>query len=615
MKSLFTIIILCVPTFVMAIEDTGYQTSLDYQKKFDSFSNEHFFPSIVEGKITLSGERFKGIFEPFPSDVNGSSSFGYISYHGKLKGFSDEIDDFLSEGGYKLMWMQTFVDNSNRVRYQATWVNGNNFIMDCINEGMYWYKQSCHTTEYSSVKPQNSVATLSENLDIYIPVLAYQVNESTTANLGVYLNSAPSENGNLTWQFESYSNNICSDSQNSCLSEVEVATASSSETNSQTPFNIHIPAISFNANTYWANLGFIGSRNGNLAWQLQNYGVSDKNIVIDSDSQKTTSTSIFESNSQLVTNTFLFGVNVAATVTEQNLPELIQLSRDISTAKKAYWLVRSTLPDPSLVTLPNNPSQAINDALDAMSEIDDQIFKATQEIEAGKVVDGLGGTNLSRTFSRIATGLQVITSVYSTYDILEKTLNGNATIADKENYIINGTFSIFGLTQIISTPAVANGVVMKGAGFIGLGYAALQLGAAWGEHVNGITVTGTIEDSVNATLSQVENLDALARIIASGASVGRTWEEMKALESIQTIKNATTNAGVTSIEALETPSAIVSIISTGNTFYADNAKELILDTMNLVNSEQYSVDMYQRIYKAGRQAFFANRALEMLNEK
>ena len=221
------------------------------------------------------------------------------------------------------------------------------------------------------------------------------------------------------------------------------------------------------------------------------------------------------------TETFLFGVNLAGTFTDNNLPELIQLSRKISVAEEAYSLLRSSLPDPSLATLPA-PSPVINDTLDAMSVLDDHIAEATKKIQSGKVVNGIGDINISRAIQRISLGIGVASDIYSTYNIVKKTMNGGASTTEKENYIRNGTFSIIGLLSYLQAPSVAHGLVFKNAGYIGLGYAALQLGAAWGEYVNGITVTGIIDDQVKNTLSSLEKVDNLTRVILEGARNGKT---------------------------------------------------------------------------------------------
>lgn len=120
-------------------------------------------------------------------------------------------------------------------------------------------------------EPETPVAILSENLDIHIPVLHYQVNESETQNLEIFLSPAPSQEGVLTWQLDSFNSAICAKTENSCLSS-QGAIASSSEISTKTPpFDIYIPKIRFNSNLYSSNLGFIGNKNGNLSWQLQNY--------------------------------------------------------------------------------------------------------------------------------------------------------------------------------------------------------------------------------------------------------------------------------------------------------------------------------------------------------
>jgi len=129
----------------------------------------------------------------------------------------------------------------------------------------------------SEEDPETPVAILSENLDIHIPVLHYQVNESTTANLDIYLTSISSKSGNLTWKLGSYSDTTCSKLVlNSCSSTYTSATAASNEAVSEKPFNIHIPAINYLENNYWADLKFAGTQDDNLTWELENHGVSEE---------------------------------------------------------------------------------------------------------------------------------------------------------------------------------------------------------------------------------------------------------------------------------------------------------------------------------------------------
>lgn len=314
-----------------------------------------------------------------------------------------------------------------------------------------------------------------------------------------------------------------------------------------------------------------------------------------------------------LTETFLFGVNLAGTFTENNLPELIQLSHKISVAEEAYSLLRSQLPDPSLATLPN-PSPAVNDALDAMSILDDHIAEATKEIQAGKVVNGIGDIDIPRAINRISFGIGVASDIYSTYDILKKTMNGGASTTEKENYIMNGTFAIIGLSSYLQAPSVASGVVFQGAGYIGLGYAALQLGAAWGEYLNGITVTGIIDDQVKNTLSSLEDVDELTRVILEGSRNGKTTEELHMPNVVISVKNIAVSSGLNSIELLETPSAIISHIATGNVAHAENAKSLIVDILELIASDEYSYEVFQDIYQAGRLAYLSDNALTALDQ-
>lgn len=124
-------------------------------------------------------------------------------------------------------------------------------------------------------EPETPVAILSENLDIHIPVLAYQVNEAETQNLELFLSPAPSPKGVLTWQLDSFNSAVCSNTENSCSGNFKSSIASSDIVEENVPFDIHIPYITaVDGNTYWANLGFSGVLNGKLLWQLGQFGTS-----------------------------------------------------------------------------------------------------------------------------------------------------------------------------------------------------------------------------------------------------------------------------------------------------------------------------------------------------
>ncbi|MCI5194540.1 MAG: hypothetical protein D3915_15715 [Candidatus Electrothrix sp. AU1_5] len=314
-----------------------------------------------------------------------------------------------------------------------------------------------------------------------------------------------------------------------------------------------------------------------------------------------------------LTQTVLFGVNLAGTFTENNLPELIQLSNKISAAEKAYSLLRSKLPDPSLATLPD-PSPAVNEMLDELSELDDYISTAKQELQAGKVINGIGDIDISKLIQRVSLGIDIASNIYSTYDILKKTMNGGASTTEKENYIVSGLFSVIGLSAYLQPPPVAGGVVFKGAGYIGLGYAALQLGAAWGEYVNGITVTEIIDGQVQNTFSHLELVDELARVILEEARNGKTAEELNMSYLVSYFRGDAMTVGIEAIELLESPEAKISHITTGNVKHADNAKGLIGDIVKMLGSDKYSDVAFQDIYQAGRLAYLSDNALTALDQ-
>ena len=80
------------------------------------------------------------------------------------------------------------------------------------------------------------------------------------------------------------------------------------------------------------------------------------------------------------------------------------------------------------------------------------------------------------------------------------------------------------------------------------------------------------------------------------------------------VKNNAISSGIESIKLLETPSAIISIIATGNVLHADNAKILIVDILNNIASDRYSYEAFQNSYKAGRLAYLSDNALRTLNQ-
>lgn len=444
-------------------------------------------------------------------------------------------------------------------------------------------------------------STVANNLDVQLPEMLMEDEQGNTNRLASNLRFIGNDSDGLPqWELQHYE----------MLPKTGVV-ISQNIPRVLSNYDINIPLVqnSVSKEVYWANLGFTGKPNSKLSWKLKEYGISDKNSPIPAPlpSNGTTSTTLKVTGSAPGSDLFLFGVDLVGNFTENNLPQLFQLSRDLSIAEEALLVAeKGNFADLS----------KIKAAKEAASLLKQVIKTAQEDINAGKVANiNNGNINISSSISRLVTGVQVIASLYNTYDILNKTINGTATAADKEKYIINGAFSVFGLTSVISTPAVASGVVMKAAGLIGLGYAALQIGAAWGESYNGITVTGTIKDAVQKTLFNVQALDNIARNILEGASKGKTWEEMKALEAITTAGKSVINVGLTSIETLENWNSKFSIIFTSNVIYANNAKVLISDTMKMVNSEQYSLTTYQNLYNAGRQAYYANQALIMLHEK
>jgi len=124
-------------------------------------------------------------------------------------------------------------------------------------------------------EPETPVATLTESLSIHIPELDYKIHHGEISKLDIYLNPAPSIEGRLTWQLESFSNVVCSSTGNNCSNNFQAATASSDEVEEHVPFDIHIPKITYNGTQYWANLKFFGISGGNYIWQLGQYGVPE----------------------------------------------------------------------------------------------------------------------------------------------------------------------------------------------------------------------------------------------------------------------------------------------------------------------------------------------------
>ena len=343
---------------------------------------------------------------------------------------------------------------------------------------------------------------------------------------------------------------------------------------------------------------------GNLSWKLNNYGVIGDNETI-------TPTEVVNIEPEApIKDTFLFGVDVAGLYAEHSLSGLIALEEKLSTAREAYQLLRSTIQTKS--TLPEITAELskIDDSIAAMNTVSKQIDSLKNGID---IASESSTVKLAEKIKLISGGIQVASNIYSTGDILYKTINGKATTTDKEKYIANGVFSIFNLTSIITSPAVeatSYGYVLKSAGLVGLGYSALQIGAAWGELYYGVSVTGSINDAVHHTLFNIQCLDNIARNIFDGARSGKTWEEMKATESIIAIKNITVKQGISSINDFSSAN-FIAILATGNVKARDDAASLINDTIKLVNSNQYSDSTYKNLYYAGRQAYFAKKALDV----
>lgn len=174
-KLLMSIILFGLSVPVVSADDTGYISSSEFQNEFDEFVRLGYFPSVVIGKVTNEGKKFRGIFEPIPN-----TNFSFATRHGALSTSFSERNTSLISLGFQLMWVHTFLDNIGRIRYQATWVKGNNSVIDCLNQRMFWYEGGCHTENYTNSEeinttaPNSNIGTVSSNLDIHMPSLNYQ---------------------------------------------------------------------------------------------------------------------------------------------------------------------------------------------------------------------------------------------------------------------------------------------------------------------------------------------------------------------------------------------------------------------------------------------------------
>ena len=118
---IMSIIFFILVTFfsLLSKEKAEWYTANQYQKKFDMYAKEGFFPSNIKGKCKNDSEQFHAIWKGVPLGVSFFSHNALFkeSYIGKNKKY---ISD-----GYSLYYSNIFQDCAMIDRYQATWIKKN----------------------------------------------------------------------------------------------------------------------------------------------------------------------------------------------------------------------------------------------------------------------------------------------------------------------------------------------------------------------------------------------------------------------------------------------------------------------------------------------------------
>lgn len=103
-------------TTLLTTTPSEWMSSYQYQQEFNAKSQNGFYPSLVEGKCTSAGERFRVEWKTIPPGAF------FASHHGLSKETYESTNAYYSSQGYSLEFMNTFKDCVGVDRYQATWL-------------------------------------------------------------------------------------------------------------------------------------------------------------------------------------------------------------------------------------------------------------------------------------------------------------------------------------------------------------------------------------------------------------------------------------------------------------------------------------------------------------
>jgi filamentous hemagglutinin family protein len=178
---------------------------------------------------------------------------------------------------------------------------------------------------------------------------------------------------------------------------------------------------------------------------------------------------------------------------------------------------------------------------------------------------------------------------------LDKAIRGQLTISDYEQ-LVTGAGSA-ALTKLLPSEQVATKVLGK----VMLGASAMQLGVVLGEMSEGVQVTDLVKQAGERTKFQVKQVDDFVNAVYELGKSGESWEEVSGKLTSAYFSIIQTGSMVREIETMESPAARLTIALSGNAFLANQTKQAILDSINLVGS--LTMDQVKARFELGKQVY------------
>ena len=99
-----------------SVPDSQWMTSAQYQREFDTWVREGFYPNELDGQCQSDGEKFRADWKVIPSGAT------FFAHHGMTRQDYERRSQEYHSNGYALESLKHFKDCSGNDMYQATWL-------------------------------------------------------------------------------------------------------------------------------------------------------------------------------------------------------------------------------------------------------------------------------------------------------------------------------------------------------------------------------------------------------------------------------------------------------------------------------------------------------------